>query len=570
MADSERAGRLIELLLKENDRKGYLGPDSIEKVSRTLSIPASRPFAVAAQLEYFDLDAPPGSDVNVCCGPACELAGSRRIYDGETKPSAGAGGTRVRCFLGSPFWHLPVLVQARADGELHFTHGITGMKAPAVEALLGEIRAKGAKSLSTSIDDRLAFLSAKGTHLSTPPMGSGRKRSLEQLVEGDGHSLATWVSDLDALRLLKDIDAAGITDTATGVLLSSLIEQVRGARQYKRIVVCDVGGMEPENSAGPMVAASDPLGLMRGMMAAAVACEASSVLIFVPYEDVALRAMFRVLVGGIAQYLTGFGFSVNLLTAPNLIPCDREIGIASFFRGLTLSEATALAARSREDLWGARALFAEPEVFTGLSKLASEGAKPFKAARGGGTRVVTIGGKVQRPRMVELPVGISLGDAIDDFAGGMRRGSGLKAIHVGGTYGGPMKPSVRRSSIKAVMRRHPDITGSQLLAIDQTTCIVQWAEYFAALAERLCCGACSTGRLAPGSVLRLLGRIRAGEGRLTDLDEIAATVSLVTENALCPQAARALNAVSVSLADFRSEFEEHVTDRRCAAHVCWP
>jgi NADH-quinone oxidoreductase subunit F len=99
---------------------------------------------------------------------------------------------------------------------------------------------------------------------------------------------------------------------------------------------------------------------------------------------------------------------------------------------------------------------------------------------------------------------------------------------------------------------------------------VQWSEHFARLAERLCCGACVPGRLGPPYVLRILSRIRAGDGRPSDLDEIEATVDLMKEASLCPQGGKVLNPVILSLQNFKKEFEEHVIERKCAAGVCWP
>jgi NADH:ubiquinone oxidoreductase subunit F (NADH-binding) len=569
--DPQKSGkRLIERLTGECDKKGFLDVAAIERISRSMSVPASRPYAVAGQLEYFDFDPTPANSVNVCCGPACELAGSERLYGNVSVKSGGGRGARVHCFTGSPFWHLPLMLEVKSRGDTRYSHMVSAGRAPSIQSLLSGKAIRGAHSLATSIDERISFISSGGKHLSTPERRGKHRVGGKELVRGNGRSLAAWLSHLDAEALRRDIRGVRMLETVSGSELAPLLEYVRSGPPERRVIVCDVGGAEPENSTGPVVAAANPIGLVQGLMAAAVAAEASEILVFVPHEDGEMRGVFSELLGSMEKSLTGFGFGLNLLSAPNLIPCDREIGIASFFRELTLSEAVCLAAESREGLWNARALVSEPEVFTGLASLASQGPAPFKSARGGGTRVISVGGAVSRPRIIEAPLGMTVAELLDDFVGGIRKGGELKAVHFGGVYGGPLKPGARRSSLKTLYERNPGITSGQLLAIDESTCMVQWAEYFAALAERMCCGACSPGRLGPHYVARLLGGIRDGGGEPDDFDEISATLELVRETALCPQAARVLTGVSTGISNFRKEFEEHVTEKKCRAHVCWP
>lgn len=79
-----------------------------------------------------------------------------------------------------------------------------------------------------------------------------------------------------------------------------------------------------------------------------------------------------------------------------------------------------------------------------------------------------------------------------------------------------------------------------------------------------------SGRLGPSYVQRLLKKIVMGQGELTDLEEIRATVELMKDGSLCAQGSRVLNPVIVCLENFSGEFEEHITERKCAAGVCWP
>jgi NADH-quinone oxidoreductase subunit F len=427
----------------------------------------------------------------------------------------------------------------------------------ALKALVKGASSDGLRPLATGAEARVESLSAKGERVATSRRGKSRS------------GLALSKPELDPVNIRRMIKDSRILDTASGRELGSLIAELVEGEEGNRLVVCDVGGAELENSPGPTIASLDPMGVIEGMVMAALTAGAGEAILFLPYEDPELRDQFtRLLVGLDKRRIAGV--KLELFAIPNLIPCDREIGIASLFQGLTLSEGVTRAKQSRRHLWGRDVLVSEPEVFAALPWLLANGSKAYRGLKGGGTRVVSIGGKVKRPCLAEASLGAPLDELISRYAGGMLQKSEIKAIHFGGAFGGPLRPGAKRSSLRSLYSRYGAACGSQILAVDLSTCLVQWSEYFAGLAERLCCGACVPGRLGPPYVLRMLSRIRSGDGQLSDLDEIEATVNLMKEVSLCPQGENVLNPVVFSIQNFKKEFEEHIVEHRCAAGVCWP
>jgi NADH:ubiquinone oxidoreductase subunit F (NADH-binding) len=549
---------LIEQLIKENERKGFLDTPALERISRSLALPSSRVFSIAGQLEHFDFFSRPGRTVNVCCGPACALAGSDRLYDSASEELGGGDrGTRIHFSMGSPYWHRPIMVEVDDRRKRRLAEKIKPADLGSLKALVKGASSNGLRPLATGIETRAESLSAKGERVATHRRGRPR---------GD---LALSKPELDPVTILGIIKDSGILDTASGCELAGLITEVAEGKDGRRLVVCDVGGSEPENSPGPTIASLDPVGVLEGLTIAAFASGADEAVLVVPYEDPELRDLFSKLLSGLRKQRVA-SIKLELFAIPNFIPCDREIGIASLFGGLTFSEGVTRAKRSRRHLWGRDVLVSVPEVFAALPWLLANGARAYRGLRGAGTRVVTIGGKVKRPCLAEVSLGSSLDELISEYAGGLPQRSEIKAIHFGGVFGGPLRSGAKRSSLRSLYNKYGSTGVSQLLAIDQSTCLVQWSEHFARLAERLCCGACVPGRLGPPYVLRILSRIRAGDGRPSDLDEIEATVDLMKEASLCPQGGKVLNPVILSLQNFKKEFEEHVIERKCAAGVCWP
>ena len=549
---------LIEQLLKENERKGFLDTPALERISRSLAVPSSRVFSIAGQLEHFDFFSRPDRTVNVCCGPACALAGSDRLYDSVSEELGGGDrGARIHCSLGSPYWHRPIMVEVDDRRKRRLAEKIKPADLGSVNALVKGASSNGLRPLATGIETRAESLSAKGERVVTHRRGR------------PSGGLVLSKPELDPVTILGIIKDSRILDTGSGCELAGLMTEMTEGEDGRRLVACDVGGSELENSPGPTLASLDPVGVIEGMIIAAFALGANEALVFLPYEDPELRDLFSKLVSAVSKQRV-VGVKLELLEIPNFIPCDREIGIASLFGGLTFSEGVTRAKQSRRHLWGRDVLVSVPEVFAALPWLLANGARAYRRLRGAGTRVVTIGGKVKRPCLAEASLGASLDELISEYAGGLPQRSEIKAIHFGGAFGGPLRPGAKRSSLRSLYDKYGWAGRSQVLAIDHSTCLVQWSEYFARLAERLCCGACVPGRLGPPYVLRILTRIRSGDGRPSDLDEIEATVDLMKETSLCPQGGKVLNPVILSLENFKKEFEEHVIERKCAAGVCWP
>ncbi|MBU1670244.1 MAG: NAD(P)H-dependent oxidoreductase subunit E [Actinobacteria bacterium] len=537
---------LIERLLEENDRKGFLQAAAVEKISIELGVPASRVRAVAGQLRHFRFAPGPDGVTAICRGPACELAGSSTLV--ETLGTHA--DVPVASLLGSPYWHEPIL--AVVPGR----EGAAVSRKVEADAVSPDELARAPRS--TSAEPATDLISGRGGILG----GLGARRTKAAYLKSHAAELKRYLDRTSSTDVLERIRASRIVETMTGHEVADMVDSVRASAGGSAMIVCDTGGVEPENDAGPVLAWLDPMGVIEGVLIAARAAGARRALVFVPYEHGRLVQAFERVVDAVAGVDIQPSVELALLSGPNLIPCDREIGIAALYHGLTLSEAVSRARASSAGLWGGQTLVSGAEVFLRLSRL----------ARGSGrtpaSRVISVGGCVNSPCVAEAPLTATPADLVAASAGGLREGSVLKAIHFGGVFGGPLRPVALKSRLRSLFGRLDGTGSGQMLLIDRGTCMVAWSEYFTWLGERLCCGACVAGRLGPACVRRLIGKITAGNGDMVDLEEIRATIELMRETSLCPQGGKVLNAVGVALENFYSEFEEHVTEKKCAAGVC--
>lgn len=539
---------LVERLLEESDKKGFLDPASVEAVSREFSIPASRAYSIAGQLEHFHFAPTPKGTTSVCAGPACELAGSAGVAS-ALKALPGANPIPL---LGSPIWHTPVL--AMVPGRRGSMPRRVGVEAA---SSMGDLQRS---PLATSAEPAKELLAGSGELLG----GLKRRRSAADYFKSDARRFANFMEQNTGAEVLSDIRSSRIVDTATGHEIADIIETLGRSEVAERMVVCDAGGREPENDAAPVLAWIDPMGVVEGMLLAAHASGAGRALLFVPHEHAGLRESFARALRDLESESLWPAVEVGMFSGPNFVPTDREIGIASLYGGLTLSEGATRASESRARLWGAHVLMSDPEAFLRLSRRASGGPKATAA------RIVSVGGRVKAPCVAEASLTATVGEFLGESTGGFPEGSVVKALHFGGVYGGPLRPVALNSRLRSLFGRLDGGGSGQILVIDRDTCMVRWSEYFSWLGERLCCGACVTGRLGPSYVRRLLRKITDGRGELADLEDMRATIELMKETALCPQGGRVLNPVLVCLENFSGEFEEHIIEKKCQAHVCWP
>jgi NADH:ubiquinone oxidoreductase subunit F (NADH-binding) len=414
--------------------------------------------------------------------------------------------------------------------------------------------------LATVEEPTRELLSGKGELLG----GLKRRRSPADYFRSGARRLVMFLERSTPGETLRAMKASRLIDTASGHEVADIIEDIANGEAPSGMIVCDTGGREPENDTASILAWADPMGVIEGMLIAAHAAGVGRVMLFVPHEHRGLKESFARSIADLKRYGLWPAVDVEMFAAPNFIPADREIGIASLYEGLTLSEGASRAKASPMRLWGADVFISDPEVFLRISKLVSGRGKAATS------RIISVGGRVNRPCVAEAALTSTAGEVISESAGGIPDGSAIKAVHFGGAYGGPLRPVALNSGLRSLFGRLDSAGSGQILLIDRDTCMVSWAEYFAWLGEQLCCGACAVGRLGPSFVRRLIGKITSGKGELSDLEEIRNTIELMKETSLCPQGGRILNPVLFALENFSGEFEEHISKKKCQAGVCWP
>ena len=186
-----------------------------------------------------------------------------------------------------------------------------------------------------------------------------------------------------------------------------------------------------------------------------------------------------------------------------------------------------------------------------------------------GTKVFALAGKIVRGALVEVPMGITIREVVEDIGGGIADGRGFKAALVGGPSGGCVPASLAETKIDyESLTAVGAIMGSGgLVVLDDSDCIVDIARFFIEFTQHESCGRCTYCRIGTRRMLDILTRLCEGRGRKGDVEELERLARVVKEGSLCGLGGTAPNPVLSSLQHFRDEYVAHV-EGRCPARRC--
>ena len=195
---------------------------------------------------------------------------------------------------------------------------------------------------------------------------------------------------------------------------------------------------------------------------------------------------------------------------------------------------------------------------------------PIGTERSSGTKVFALGGKIKHTGLVEVPMGTTLREIVEEIGGGVPNGHTFKAAQTGGPSGGCIPASEMDVKIDYdnLLAIGAMMGSGGMIIMDDTTCMVDIAKFFLEFTVDESCGKCTPCRVGTRRLLEILNKITSGNGTLEDIDRLEKLCYYLKENSLCALGQTAPNPVLSTLKYFRDEYIAHVTEKRCPAGVC--
>ena len=270
---------------------------------------------------------------------------------------------------------------------------------------------------------------------------------------------------------------------------------------------------------------------------------------------------------------TGFDFDIDIRLGAGAFVCGEETALMTSIEGHRGEP------RPRPPFPAVKGLFGKPtilnnvETYANVPQIILKGADWFASMgteKSKGTKVFALGGKIHNTGLVEVPMGTTLREIVEEIGGGIPNGKKFKAAQTGGPSGGCIPAQYLDIPVDYdnLIEIGSMMGSGGLIVMDEDTCMVDIAKFFLEFTVDESCGKCTPCRIGTKRLYELLDKITKGKATMDDLDKLETLCYHIKENALCGLGQTAPNPVLSTLKYFRDEYIAHIQEKRCPAGVC--
>jgi bidirectional [NiFe] hydrogenase diaphorase subunit len=341
-----------------------------------------------------------------------------------------------------------------------------------------------------------------------------------------------------------------------------------------KFVVCNADEGDPGAFMDRSVLESDPHRVLEGMAIAAYAVGATQGYAYVRGEyplairrlDLAIRQARKLGLLGTQVFDTEFDFRVDIRIGAGAFVCGEETALIASIEGQRGTPRPRPPYPAERGLWGRPTLINNVETFANIAPIIRNGPEWFGGIgteQSKGTKVFALAGKIRNTGLIEVPMGITLREIVEDLGGGTPDGTPIKAVQTGGPSGGCIPAVAFDTPVDyESLAKVGSIMGSGgMIVMDEQTSMVDVAHYFMEFCKDESCGKCIPCRVGTVQLYRLLGKIRAGQATQADIEQLEQLCMLVRDTSLCGLGQSAPNPVLSTLRYFRDEYEILLQDR---------
>jgi NADH:ubiquinone oxidoreductase subunit F (NADH-binding) len=278
--------------------------------------------------------------------------------------------------------------------------------------------------------------------------------------------------------------------------------------------------------------------------------------------------------GFLGDDILNSGFSLHLKICPGAgaFVCGEETALLASIEGRRGMPRLRPPYPAHVGLWSKPTLINNVETYAAVPWIIRNGAKAFAemgTSSSKGTKVFALAGKVDRVGLIEVPMGITVRQVINDIGGGIAGGLKLKAVQIGGPSGGCVPAELADIPVdyEALTNVGAMMGSGGMVALDETDCMIDIARYFLEFTQNQSCGKCTFCRIGTRRMLDILENLCAGFGSSSDIEELEHLAEMVKNTSLCGLGKTAPNPVLSTIKYFRDEYQAHV-EKRCPAAKC--
>ena len=532
------------------------------------------------------------SHVLICGGTGCTSSGGTKLIDEfeaqlkeqglENEVKIVKTGCFGLCALG------PVVV-VYPEGAFYSRVQKEDVKEIVTEHLLkGRIVKRLVYNETIKEDDTIKSLNEvdfykKQMRIALRNCGVINPENIEEYIAFDGYkALAKVLTEMSPADVIDEIKKSSLRGRGGGGFPTGLKwEFASKSVNEQKYVCCNADEGDPGAFMDRSILEGDPHSVLEAMAIAGYAIGANQGYIYIRAEypiavqrlEIAIKQAKEYGLLGDDIFGSGFSFDIGVRLGAGAFVCGEETALMTSIEGHRGEPRLRPPFPAVKGLWGKPTILNNVETYANIPVIINNGADWFNTIgteKSKGTKVFALGGKINNTGLVEIPMGTTLREIVEEIGGGVPNGKKFKAAQTGGPSGGCIPASLIDTPIDydSLISIGSMMGSGGLIVMDEDNCMVDIAKFFLEFTVDESCGKCTPCRIGTKRLLEILEKITKGNGTLEDLDRLELLCHSIKNASLCGLGQTAPNPVLSTLRYFRDEYVAHVVDKKCPAGVC--
>ena len=407
--------------------------------------------------------------------------------------------------------------------------------------------------------------------------------NIEEYIARDGYTaLAKCLTELSPAEVIGTIKKSGLRGRGGGGFPTGLKWEItKSANSIQKYVVCNADEGDPGAFMDRSILEGDPHSVIEAMAICGYCIGADKGLVYIRAEyPLAIKRLKRALqqaddTGLLGKNILGtdFNFEIELRYGAGAFVCGEETALIHSMEGCRGEPTFKPPFPSTEGYLGQPTNVNNVETFANIPVIINKGAEWFSAIgteKSKGTKVFALAGKINNVGLIEVPMGTTLREIIYDIGGGIKDGKKFKAVQTGGPSGGCLSEKFLDTPIDYdnLIAAGSMMGSGGMIVLDEDDCMVSIAKFYLTFTLEESCGKCAPCRIGNKRLHEILDRITQGLGTEEDLIRLKSLSNVIKDTSLCGLGQTSPNPILSTIANFYSEYEAHVKQKKCPAKQC--
>ncbi|MBN2850930.1 MAG: NADH-quinone oxidoreductase subunit NuoF [Erysipelotrichaceae bacterium] len=430
--------------------------------------------------------------------------------------------------------------------------------------------------------DEIKFY-AKQQRIALKNCGVINPEDIDEYIAMEGYmALGKALTTMTPQEVIDEVKKSGLRGRGGGGFPTGAKWQFAANQPIgQKYVICNADEGDPGAFMDRSILEGDPHVVLESMAIAGYAIGANHGYVYIRAEypiaverlEIALKQARELGLLGNNIFSSGFDFDIEIRLGAGAFVCGEETALIQSIEGKRGMPRPKPPFPAVSGVWGKPTIINNVETFANVAPILRKGSEWFASIgteKSKGTKVFALGGKISNTGLVEVPMGTTLREVIYEIGGGCPDNKNFKAVQTGGPSGGCLTEADLDTGIDFdnLVALGSMMGSGGMIVLDEDNCMVDVARFYMDFIVDESCGKCSPCRIGTKRMLEMLTDICEGRGTAETLSELERLAHKVKDTSLCGLGQTASNPVLSTLRLFKSEYDAHVFDKKCPAHVC--